>query len=275
MRVVLPLLLSTLVGCTAPETVLDADVTRTGDWGSLGPEAVVLEHRAAPARVEDRVAYEWIRPEPVAEDAPLVLFVHGGLVPAERYRWIGIHLASRGYVVAAPAHALDLAIFESGNTRAVLDDIERRRGRVPTGAAGHSLGGVIADWAFQDDPRIEAAALFASFPAGSGSLPQPGPVLSLSGTTDQSALPSDVQAGAERYPNARLHFVEGLNHYGWTDDATASELEGDGPLDRALPELREDAMRVFDAWLDATLKGDADARARLDLPFSNVVEDAP
>jgi dienelactone hydrolase len=225
--------------------------------------------------VEDRIAYEWIRPEPLADDAPVVLFIHGGLVPADRYRWIGIHLASRGYAVAAPTHSLDLAIFESGNALAVLDDIERRRPRVPTAAAGHSLGGVIADWAFQDDPRVGAAALFASFPAGSGPVPQPGPVLSLSGTTDESAFPDEVQAGAERYPEARLHFVEGLNHYGWTDGATEGELSGDGPLERPLDELREDALRVFDAWLDASLRDDPEARARLDLPFPGVVQEAP
>ncbi len=253
------------------EPVLDADPTRDGTWGTLGPRAVVLEQRSAAARVEDRVQYEWIRPDPLEDTDPVVLFVHGGLVPAERYRWIGIHLASRGYAVAAPSHSLDLAIFESGNTRDVLDDIERRRPRTPVAAAGHSLGGVIADWAFQDDPRIEAAALFASFPAGSGPVPQPGAVLSLSGTTDLSALPEDVQDGADRYPDARLHFVEGLNHYAWTDGATEGELEGDGPLERPLDEVREDSMRVFDTWLDATLLGDPAASARLDQPFPGVI----
>ncbi|MCB9678017.1 MAG: hypothetical protein H6737_23155 [Alphaproteobacteria bacterium] len=258
-----------LAACV-PETLLDADPARDGAAGALGPHQVVLEHRSASARVEERVAYDWIRPDPLPDDAPVVLFVHGGFVDRERYRWLGQHVASRGYGFASPEHALDLAIAESGNLRFVLDDVERREGRRPTASAGHSLGGVIAEWGWEDDTRIGSLALLASFPAGSGRIGPGGEVLSLSGASDGSALPDDVREGAARFVDARLAFVDGMNHYAWTDDATERELANDGPLGRPLPEVRTDALRVLDTWLDAVLQDDLDARARLDEPFPGV-----
>jgi dienelactone hydrolase len=260
-----------LIGCAPlPEVLLEADDSRAGAWGELGPHGVALEHRAAVARVEERVRYDWIAPMDVDADAPLVLFVHGGLVDRERYRWLGIHLASRGYAVAAPAHDLDLAIFDTANVRFVLDDIERSAAPEAVAACGHSLGGVIASWTWQDDTRVDALCLFASFPAGDGPVEGEGPVLSLSGSTDGSALPEDVRAGAERYAEAQLAFVDGMNHYAWADDASEAELEGDGPLERPLAEVRTDALRVLDTWLDAGLLGDAAATERLDEPFPGV-----
>ncbi|MEZ4316305.1 MAG: alpha/beta hydrolase [Myxococcota bacterium] len=260
-----------LLGCAPlPEVVLEADDSRLGDWGEPGPHGVVLEQRAAVARVEERLVYDWIAPLDVRDDDPVVLFVHGGLVDRERYRWLGIHLASRGYTVAAPAHDLDLAIFDAANVRFVLDDLERRSEPSSVAACGHSLGGVIASWAWQDDDRIDALCLLASFPAGEGPVDGSGPVLSISGASDGSALPDDVRAGAERYARARLAFVDGMNHYAWTDGATEGELAGDGPLGRPLEEVRTDALRVVDAWLDASLRDDPGAAVRLDAPFPGV-----
>lgn len=259
-----------LTACVPAENLLPEDPLADGMDGTRGPHAVVLEHRVAPARVEERLSYDWVHPDPLEADAPVVVFVHGGLVDRTRYRWLATHLASRGYAVAAPAHTLDLAIFQSGNLTSVLDDIDHRDGRRRVAAAGHSLGGVIATWGWLDDDRIEDVALFASFPAGEGSLRHPGDVLSLSGTTDGSAAPEDVLAGAERFTAPFVGLVEGMNHYSWTDDATDAELDGDGPLTRPLEEVRQDALRVLDTWLDASLRDDPVAAERLQSPFPNV-----
>jgi predicted dienelactone hydrolase len=43
---------------------------------------------------------------------PVIVFVQGGLVTVQRYQWLTAHLASRGYVVLAPHHQLDLPVLE-------------------------------------------------------------------------------------------------------------------------------------------------------------------
>lgn len=242
-----------LLACSDPTVVLDADPSRSGANGERGPLAVVLDERSAPARAVERLAYDHLAAPGLASDAPTFVFLHGGLVDRSRYRWLGIHLASRGYRVVAPAHDLDLAIVDPSNARWVLDDLDRLGTSGPRVVGGHSLGGVIASWAWEDDPRLEGLALLASFPAGSGPVYGAGPVLSLSGRTDGLSSPADVQLGAERYPNAEVQLIDGMNHYAWVDDATESELAGDGPLERDLDEVRADALSVLDVWLDSAV----------------------
>ena len=132
--------------------------------------------------------------------------------------------------------------------------------------------GVVAvkNWLAND--AFSAVLLVASFPA-MGDEPEDragSPVLSIAGANDQKALPPDVEAGFERFGSPRyLAMVDDLNHYGWTDGASAKELASDGETS-TLDADRIAALTVIDAFLDTSLTGDAEAAARLDLPFDGV-----
>lgn len=279
------LALRLLVACSAPptfEVVLDAEPGRDGADGADGPFGAITTGRTYQARVTDAVRVEVVLPgdeagAPAVLAAPTVVFVQGGLVDVDRYRWLYTHLASRGYAVVAPHHALDLAIFEIGNAAAAYAGA---RGDPDLGpwigdsvvVGGHSLGGVVAVKNWLADDAFSAVLLLASFPAA-GDDPEDragSPVLSIGGANDEKALPVDVQAGFERFEAPRyLAVVDDLNHYGWTDGASEAELASDGET-LTLDADRLAALTVIDAFLDASLLGDAEAAARLELPFEGV-----
>lgn len=255
-----------LVACAPEPVVLIApDPAADGLQGRDGPLGAVLEERSVQARVTERLRVDVVRPAEGDGPWPGVLFVQGGLVTPDRYHWLGAHLASRGYAVAYPHHDLDLAISEVDNgalaLRGLRDDDPDLITDAPVAALGHSLGGVVAELTWSRHDELGALGLLASFPAGGGPIDErPGaPVLAIAGTRDRAALPDEVRDGLERFREPRLYAaIDGLNHYGWTDGATDGELDGDGALGRPLPEVRTDAQRVIDAWLDHALRGAPD-----------------
>lgn len=272
-----------LFACTGPgpTVLLEADASRPGDLGEDGPYGASLWTRTYAARVVGRVRTDVVLPtgEDVPDHAPIVVFVQGGAVAAERYHWLAAHFASRGYATIVPHHPLDLAIFSTGNAQDALlgawDDPEFADALGEAVAiGGHSLGGVVAVKGWLTEERFEAAFLLGSFPdpADDPTIRDGSPVLSVVGSNDQSALPADVEAGFKRFGDPRWYAeVDGLNHYGWTDDATAKELEGDGPT----PDLetsRQHGLDVIDTFLDGALRGDDDALDRLDAGAFDGVE---
>ncbi len=282
MPVMLPFL---LLGCSATPSfvvLLDPDPARDGLNGADGPYGAIATSRRYQARVTDAIRAEIVLPSdetdsPAISAAPTVVFVQGGLVDVDRYRWLYTHFASRGYAVIAPYHALDLAIFDIGNASDALAGARadpQLGDSIGDSAAvgGHSLGGVVAVKNWLADDSFSALFLLASFPAaGDDPTARTGsPVLSIAGDNDQKALPADVRAGFERFGDPRyLAMVDDLNHYGWTDGATEKELASDGAA-ATLDADRIAALTVIDAFLDASLRGDATAVERLDQPFDGV-----
>ena len=275
-----------ILGCTSsPELLLEPDPSRTGAEGQPGPSAVSAQSHRVQARVTESVFVDVVYPstadsEPLADDSPIVLLLHGGLVAPERYRWLAVHFASRGYVVALPRHEKLLAITEPGNAAVALGalrDGELLDAELAPDAAvlGHSLGGVLAARAWSNDPSIEGLGLLASYPAdGDDMRARRGerPVLALAGSTDGSLSAEEMRERVTASFDEPVWFgtVDGLHHYGWTDDASPGELEGDGVPGRELSVMRQDAQRVLDTWLDAVLRDDPSALERLDEPFDGV-----
>lgn len=275
-RLLVPLL-GALTGCTSESVELLApDASRTGEDGALGPFGVALRSGRVQARVTEGVPLDLIYPadglDPAVADAPTVVYVHGGFVTPERYRWQAVHWASRGYVVAMPKADWLLAITQTGNGRVALDVvIEGTRWpdldgvaspEGPFAVGGHSLGGVVSSMQWVSDERVRGLMLFASYPAGSTDVASRSgqPVLALSGDEDDLATPDDVTRGLQPLEEGLFFgLIEGMNHYAWTDDATASELRRDGEATRGIEALRLDADRVSDTWLDAWLRDDVDA----------------
>ena len=85
---------------------------------------------------------------------------------------------------------------------------------------------------------------------------------------------AEVLEGAARFPGPTwVGAVDGLNHYGFTDDASEADLASDGVAGRPVAEARPDALAVIDAFLDHTLvRQDPEP---FDGVFANVEELAP
>ncbi len=284
-----PLLLIALtVGCAQPpvlELVLAPDGEAAGDDGQRGPFGVARASYRTQARVSEAVRFEATWPaleggdlDPSGAPYPCVLSIQGGFVDTERYRWLAEHMASRGYVVLAPRHSVQLAILEPDNASYALDEALERaevdgdplQGALdpdgPVAIMGHSLGGVVAAMGWVADPRVHGVAILASYAAGGTEVEAMAgsPSLLLTGSQDRKA-PEEFYPEWERFPEPRWGgVIEGMNHYDWTDDATESELSRDGASTRPTEQSRTDAWRVLDAWLDASLYDDLSAAAKLD-----------
>ncbi len=279
-------LLALLSACGAPtpELVLAPDASRADEAGQLGPYGVAVTTRPLRVRVDEVIDITLSYPaqadgEAVEGAFPLIVFVHGGLVGPEHYQWLMTHLASRGAIVAAPAHALDLAILAQGNALDALDALRRASARpedalagridpAPALILGHSLGGVVAASSWEDAPaQLRCLGLLASEPNPADDFAgyrPPSPqahVLSITGARDGKIDPDEVRAGALRLAPAQtpvtLAIVDGMNHYQWTQDYTADELTSDLSATREDEDARALAMTMIDRWVSACLGGDS------------------
>jgi pimeloyl-ACP methyl ester carboxylesterase len=274
--------------CVGPgplEPALDAAPGIPRVPGARGPLGVATTSWRAPVRVTERRTVAVYVPvdvdgQPVEGPLPALVLVPGGFVAAARYRWMALHAASRGFLVVAPHAPGQLALLAAGDARELLDRVREASAgagvlaglvdpEAPAAIAGHSLGGVTAAQAWSADPEHFAAlGLLAAYPtAGVRVERQPvSYVVAIVGANDERSTPEQVRERFERFEPARLlATVQGMNHYDWTDTPTDRELASDGPSDRPLREIRADAMRVFDVWLDAAMLDSPLAR----LQFSN------
>lgn len=258
---------------------------REGVDGADGAFGAAWVGFATQARVTDEVVVEVTFParadgtlDAARAPYPPVVFLQGTGIGGDRFRWLAAHVATRGYVVIAPGHPLNIAAFEPDNAsialaavRAAASGSGTLRGAVAPGAPaaimGHSLGGIIAARQWISNAAFRGVALLAAQPADRDDVARRAgsPALVMAGTSDVPAPPSSVQAGFARFAAPRdFGLVEGMNHYGWSDSVTGSELSSDGPRPADLAATRRAALAVVDAWLDATLRDDRAARARLD-----------
>jgi pimeloyl-ACP methyl ester carboxylesterase len=262
----------TFAACVPPagDPVLDADARYIDVDGARGPFAVYRTEIASPSSAD--VFY----PTEVDVARPLAVVVQGGLVAAERYHWLAVHLASKGFVTVVPQHVLDLAFFQQWKWARVLDEVKRLASDpesalaglvddAPGIALGHSLGGVVAAKAWlADEERVHTLVLLGGVPdtADDNSARSSGRVLSLTGSKDIRVTPLDAEEGASVYTApTTVAAIEGMNHYQWTDAYTDGELETDGTptvtdltarargltlIDDALRELTGGEVRLLD-----------------------------
>jgi pimeloyl-ACP methyl ester carboxylesterase len=182
---------------------------------------------------------------------------------------------------------MDLALFASDNAVSALRELRQHPPELvdplfstetPAAVVGHSLGGVVAVRAWLAEPEMfTALGLWASYPASGDdvSVVDNRSVLSLIGSDDEKAPLNVTRAGAARFWDpVWFGVVDGMNHYGWTDDATEKELASDGDAGRSVTEARNDVNVVIDTFLDAHLRGDAGAVDGLDHnDFSGISEE--
>ncbi|MCB9791313.1 MAG: hypothetical protein H6741_01185 [Alphaproteobacteria bacterium] len=267
------LLLALALACRPPEP--GAAVAEPGELGPYGVEQSVFYAARGTGRWFAVDLHLPTEDGALAQDRPALVLTQGGAVERERYHWLAEDLAAQGYAVLTPQYPSDLAFFgaerayvalrrarkldEAGDP--VLSGVLGER----VGALGHSLGGVVSakEWLEHD---FDALVLMASYAADGDEVEErDAPVLSILGSEDGSVSLEDAQAGAERFPDARLACVQGMTHYDWTDEVTDKEREKEGTSAlRPAAESRADALAVIEDYLAGALLDDSEARQRLD-----------
>ncbi len=204
---------------------------------------------------------------------PLIVFAHGFGATSRTYAKLLEHLASSGYVVAAPTFPLSSgdspcgaisgdAVNQPEDLSFVVDSVLKASARASgplsglvdrnsIGAAGHSNGavttwGLVANSKVRD-PRIDAAVVMAGtlqkYPTGVYDFAHTPPLLLVHGSND-SLVPYDL--GVQAFNEA--HGPKGLLTLSGGDHGSAS-----GP----------NAYAATTDFFDAYLRGDAAAKARL------------
>lgn len=254
-----------LQGACAPEVeqVLAPAADVAGLYGERGRHGVLFSQRRFRVRVDQIVDAEVLWPETTGA-YPAVLLIQGGLVTPERYRWLAIHVASRGHVVVVPDHLLNLAIFAQGNGLDALAALRRAShtqgdplvGKVagsPALAIGHSLGGVVAAKAWLGDPEGVSHLVFLA------SLPDPaddvaarhrGRLVSIIGDLDGMSVAEAVEGVRDFAVPTTMAVVRGMNHYHFTDDASEEELAPGGDAREPMAVVRRRSLFLVDAALD-------------------------
>jgi dienelactone hydrolase len=216
---------------------------------------------------------------------PAVAFGHGWLQPVDRYRALLRHLASWGFVAAAPGTQrgpLMSSRLLAGNLRTTLDictGVRLGDGGISVDAArlavaGHSMGGGAAVLAAADDPRVRAVVTFAASETRPSALDAArrvtAPGLHLAGGEDRIAPPvghAEAIARAWQGP-VQLRSLPKTSHLGFAEGRHWSELLLDGKGERATQKLARALMTAFllrilkgetqwDVLLDGDVKGAA------------------
>lgn len=193
---------------------------------------------------------------------PAIAFGHGWLQPPQRYLGLLRHLASWGFVVAAPA--TQLGPFAShrllaGDLRTTLDvcvgvrlgDGDISVSAEALGLAGHSVGGGCAVLAAAEDPRVRAVATLAAtqtkpFATDAASRCRM-PSLHLAAGRDLVA-PAVGHAGliASNWGgDAQLRLLAKANHLGFTEGRHWSNLLLPGKSEYATQRLAKILLTAF------------------------------
>jgi pimeloyl-ACP methyl ester carboxylesterase len=158
---------------------------------------------------------DWVvfRPRDGDPDTGMI-FYPGGKAEPSAYAPLLRDLAARGFLVVLTPMPLNIALFAPERaTRVMHRHSEIRRWAI----AGHSLGGVVAaEYADRFRHQVAGLILWASYPADFTDLSDSQlPVLSVYGTADEQATPSEVELAAHLLPaTARFVPIEGGDH--WT-----------------------------------------------------------
>lgn len=250
----------------APTKLLDVDRGGTHEFGERGIWGVYLHERTFRVRVDEAVDVD-VFVNAFPQPSPPVIMVPGGAVDTERYRWLGAHIASRGFTVIAPHHSLPILLeqgsifdaFQAVRTAAqdaddpLSDSIDPN---APALILGHSLGGVSAAkaWASKPNDFSHLGFLCSTTDTADDYSTRPlrghEKILSIIGTADKRVLEESAREGIQTF-RAPLTFaaVEGMNHYQVVENPTESELEDDGTPTIDAERARFLAMFLVDSML--------------------------
>jgi hypothetical protein len=185
---------------------------------------------------------KWIVFKPVMETETGLIFYPGGLVEPTAYAPILHQIAENGVMVIITPMPLNLAIFNTGAANAVIDAYPHISTWI---LAGHSLGGASATIFAENDPtRIDALALWDSYPANSANLSDnPISVISIFGTTNN--FPNTENFNDKKYllPEDTIFIgIEGANHAQFGD---YGPQKGDVAASMSLAEQHEQVAKFM------------------------------
>jgi hypothetical protein len=158
-----------------------------------------------------------------AVDTGLIIYP-GGRVDFRAYAPLARAIAEQGYLVVIVPAPLNLAFFDVNAAQRVIDTNPQIEHWV---VAGHSLGGVAASsFAAANPNKVGGIAFWASYPAGDMDT-FPGKVVSIYGTHDGLASPSQVAASKSNLPATTKYIaIDGGNHAQFGD---YGPQQGDNP----------------------------------------------
>ena len=229
-------------------------------WYPAAPDLAAPEERDAPL-------------ERAGAPYPLIIFAHGYSSFRRQSASYAQHLASHGYVVAAPdfpqSHIgtpggarIWAVLDQPGDVSFVIDELLMRDGEPGwplagaidaerVGMTGHSLGGLTTLLtAFGADRDARVRAVLPISPVGcllpaSLTSPSPLPVMVVGGSREQIVDPASIMAAYRAAP-APKYYVEiiGADHVRFADIDTTDDQLGDIVAETARGDLAVDAISV-------------------------------
>lgn len=183
-------------------------------WSKIGTYPA-RENALAALESSKRVAVSrdgWIIFDPSQETDTGLIFYPGGLVEPAAYAPVLRQIAEDGILVVITPMPLNLGILNTGAASAVIEQYPEITSWI---LAGHSLGGASAAIYAENNPdRIDALALWDSYPPGSADLSDNDlAVISVYGTTD--GYPNTDNFDAQRVllpPGTQFTAIEGASH---------------------------------------------------------------
>jgi hypothetical protein len=214
--------------------------SKTGTYPARMDALTALESTDRVTITQDK----WIVFEPTEEADTGLIFYPGGLVEPTAYAPILHQIAEKGVLVIITPMPLNLAIFNTGAANAVIDAYPSITTWI---LAGHSLGGASAAIFAENNPnRIDAIALWDSFPADSADLSDNTiSAISIFGTTNDFPNTDNFNDKKHLLPADTIFIgIEGANHAQFGD---YGPQKGDVVPSMSLAEQHE---RVAELMLD-------------------------
>ena len=179
---------------------------------SRNPYTALEEMDDAIALVDDsNITYYEDRDEiRYSVDNPIknIIFIPGGLVTPDSYKYLAISLAAEGYEVVIAKAPFNLAILNPSIGKEFLSDT------IDNVIIGHSLGGVTASSVFSGNDSVEAMIFLGSYPIKDV---KDMDVLYLNAEFDLG-MDQEALEGSYKFTSDSLNIsIEGGNHaqYGW------------------------------------------------------------
>lgn len=179
----------------------------------LSAEPVAIDALDGGNGVTVDVSLSMIRLTPQADArATGLAFYQGAKVDPQAYAHILRPLAEAGFPVVIFKQPYNLAVLDSKAANAVIGNTDDTVDRWVVG--GHSLGGAMAaSYAEQERDELSGLLLYAAYPVNDMSARADLAVMSVFGTNDAIATPTEIEeSGAELPPTTQFVPIDGAIH---------------------------------------------------------------